>query len=59
MKTPTEIPLKQWRYEEAKRLNVDETTIAHRLREGGYPLIRLRKVNSRVIFVQQPLTLKP
>jgi len=59
MKTPTEIPLKQWRYEEAKRCNLDEKTLMRRIKIGTHPKPSLRRVNSRVIFVLQPITSKP
>ena len=49
-----EIPMKQWRREEAKRQFVSESSIAMRLNRGKYPGMRLRRENSRVVFVALP-----
>lgn len=52
-----EIPMKQWRSEEASRLGVSEACIQNRLvrnKEKYYPNLRLRRVNQRVVFVQVP-----
>lgn len=54
MKPAREIPMKQWRLEEARRANVCDTAIAHRLRAGKYPALKIRRVNRRVVFVSNP-----
>ena len=46
-----EIPMKQWRAEEAIHSCVTDTAIAHRLKRGWYPNLKLRRVNKRVVFV--------
>ena len=51
-----EIPLKRWFFEEAKRTGVSHWAIQKRFYLGfkdGYPHLKLRIVNQRVIFVQQ------
>lgn len=51
---PQEIPLKQWRCEEAKRLGISPRSVAVRMSRGKYPELqtRLRRVNARTIFVR-------
>lgn len=49
-----EIPIKQWRAEEALRRGVTDSMISKRLKDGKYPDLKVRRVNSRVVFVQVP-----
>ena len=47
-----EIPLKQWFFEEAKRLGIGERAVVGRMYNlGKYPDMPKRYVNSRVVFV--------
>lgn len=46
-----ELPLKQWCAEEAIREGVSEAAISNRLYRGGYPHLKLRRVNKRIVFV--------
>jgi hypothetical protein len=48
------IPLKQWAYEEAQRIGKSDRTVWYLLKHGGYPHIKLKRVNARVIFVLNP-----
>jgi hypothetical protein len=59
------IPLKQWLYEQAaietRKLNsphlpgpLTPNAIYCRLRDGGYPEVRLDRRNARVVYVLQP-----
>ena len=51
---PGEISLKQWFVEESQRAGVRRwETVMQRFYRGYYPQLKLRKVNSRIIFVQQ------
>jgi hypothetical protein len=52
MKTPTEIPMKQWRMEQAVREQSSPTMVAKRLAIGLYPNLKIRRVNKRVVFVK-------
>ncbi len=47
-----EIPMKQWRIEEAIRLHLHDTSVAKRLANGYYKRLKVRRVNARVVFVQ-------
>ena len=49
-----EIPLKQWCAEDAIRDGcVTESAVWQRVKKGKYPMLKLRKVNKRVVWVQQ------
>ncbi len=48
----TYIPMKEWRYSEAKRLHVSESCIAMRIARGYYPDLKVERVNSRTVFVR-------
>jgi len=48
----TEKPLKQWLAEKAIQDGVTPNAIWHRLYRGVYPTARLRRVNARVIYVE-------
>jgi hypothetical protein len=50
-KAETGIPMKRWWIEEGKREGVSEHAIAQRIHKGKYPNLRVRRVNSRVVFV--------
>lgn len=50
---PNEIPKKQWLTEEAVRIGVSTHTLIMRLARGKHPQPKMRRVNSRVIFVIQ------
>ena len=52
MKIITEIPMKQWRFDQAKREGRSENNIAQRLGKGLYPNLKVRRVNKRVVFVK-------
>lgn len=52
MKAPVEIPMKQWRMEQAEREGCCENNIALRLARGKYPDLKIRRVNKRVVFVK-------
>lgn len=47
----TEIPLKQWRAEEAERCGIGQNAVDRRMAAGKYPNLKLRRVNKRVVFV--------
>lgn len=47
----TEIPYKQWRYEQSAVRNVTDSAIAMQVKAGKYPGLRFRRVNKRVVFV--------
>lgn len=49
---PGEMQLKVWLIEEAQRLGVSENSVRHRFSDGKYPDLKVRRVNSRVIFVR-------
>ncbi len=48
---PGEIQMKVWREAESRRLGVGEGAIAMKLNRGGYPELRVRRVNKRVVYV--------
>ena len=52
MKPSTEIPLKRWVAEEAVRTKLHPTTVYRRFEAGRYPTLTVRRVNQRVIFVE-------
>jgi hypothetical protein len=52
MKAPTEIPMKQWRMEQAEREGCCENNICRKLSKGAYPNLKIRRVNKRVVFVE-------
>jgi len=52
MKTPTEVPMKQWRMEQAVREGCSESHVSMRLAAGAYPNLKIRRVNARVVFVK-------
>lgn len=45
------IPMKQWRMEEAEMAGVQDASIANRLARGKYPGLKIKHINSRVVFV--------
>ncbi len=47
-----EIPLKQWIAEQAQRQNLTARAVQARFNRGKYPHLKLRRVNQRVVFVQ-------
>ncbi len=47
----TEIPMKQWLSDEAHRLRTTPRGVYMRYRRGGYPRLKLRRINKRVILV--------
>ena len=47
-----ELTMKQWRLAEAARWGVGEHAIAMRLKRGQYPLLKVRRVNKRIVFVE-------
>lgn len=48
------IPMKQWRYQEALKHGVAETTIATWITRGKYPNLSVKRINKRVVFVELP-----
>jgi hypothetical protein len=52
MKPSTEIPLKRWVAEEAVRTGLHPTTVYRRFEAGRYLTLTVRRVNQRVIFVE-------
>jgi len=53
MKPKSEIPLKQWLYQQSLELRITPNSVWCRLKRGaGFPGVRLRYVNSRVVFVR-------
>lgn len=49
-----EIPLKQFVYDEAARLDIRPWTVRQRIWDGKYPKLKMRRVNKRVIYVCTP-----
>ena len=49
---PGEITMKQWRLSAAARLGVTPVTIAKWLSQGKFKSLKIRRINSRVIFVK-------
>lgn len=47
-----EITLKQWLIEQAERESRSVSAIRERVYRGKYPDLKLRRVNSKVVFVQ-------
>ena len=45
--------MKEWRLMEAIKHGVSEFAIAMRKTRGGYPNLKIRKVNSRIVFVKE------
>lgn len=54
VKGQREIPLKQWRVEEAVRQKTTPHAISQRIYDGHYPHLKYRRVNKRVVFVVLP-----
>jgi hypothetical protein len=53
MTKPKLKPMKQWRHEEAIREGVTDCAIANRLRRGKYPNLKIKRVNARVVYVEE------
>lgn len=61
---PAEIPMKQWRFEEAVRQGVSPGTIISRYyKQHLYPALRIRRVSTRIVLVvgyqEPPLPVRP
>lgn len=50
---PAMIQMKQFRTEEALRCGVSGSTIHNRIYGGGYPGLRIKRINKRVVFVMR------
>jgi len=50
---PDEIPLKVWIANEARRSGMNYRAVEGRFGRGKYPHLNVRRVNARVIYVQQ------
>lgn len=48
----TEIPLKEWCYEQGVANGVTPHAIYYRWIRGKYPGLKVRRVNQRVVYVQ-------
>lgn len=46
-----EIPMKQFRVEEAKRIGISPASLANDWSRGRRPYPKVRRVNKRVVFV--------
>ncbi len=52
-----ELPMKEWVAREAERLGKKPAAVIMRLARGKYPGLKIRRVNSRVVFVEiEPAT---
>lgn len=51
-KNVAEIPMKQWRIEQAQRLNITEACFRTMLYTRKYPYPKVRRVNKMVVFVK-------
>lgn len=49
---PNEITLKEWTVAEAGRLGVSKRAVEARRERGSYPRLKLRRINSRVVYVK-------